>query len=168
MGGPAINRRGVLKGAGLFGAGAVAALAAQAALAREGDAASPDPAGGWEVTGTPATGTPGKLLVVFTSGGGVLRSNQNDFNPNSLASPSYGSWTRLGNAEIGITVRNFRYSSNGTPIGTSKIRVRVTLNNAADQFSGRGETQLLDLSGNVTATTTGTVDGRRISVEQMG
>jgi hypothetical protein len=162
---PTFNRRGALKGAGGIGAGVAAALAAHTALAREEDAASRDLAGGWEVTGTLTSGVSTKLLVVFAAGGGVVRSHQNDLSPSSLASPSYGSWMRLGNGEFGITVRNFRYNPNGTLVGTTKIRVRATLNDAADQFSGRGETQFLDLNGNVTAMIASTVDGRRIRVE---
>jgi len=102
----------------------------------------------------------------LTKGGGVLRSGQNDLRPTSLASPSYGSWAKLEEErQFGITVLNFRYSASGDLIGTTKISVRATLNQAGDRFSGRATTQLLDLNGNPTATLPGTVDAVRIKVE---
>ena len=72
----------------------------------------------------------------------------------------------MGEREIGITFKNFRYSAGGAALsGTSKIRVRATLNKAQDEFTGPFITQLLDLTGAVVKTITGTVDGRRIPVE---
>jgi len=67
--------------------------------------------------------------------------------------------------QIGITFRNFRYSATSDLVGTSKIRVRATLSEDGDGFSGAGNTQLFDLNGSVTATITFTVDASRIAVE---
>ncbi|HEY8816258.1 MAG TPA: hypothetical protein VIP57_14280, partial [Candidatus Dormibacteraeota bacterium] len=107
-----------------------------------------------------------KVLVVLADGGGALRSSQNDLKPASLASPSYGSWANLeAKRQIGITFRNFRYSATSDLVGTSKIRVRATLSEDGDGFSGAGNTQLFDLNGSVTATITFTVDASRIAVE---
>ena len=164
---PKIDRRGALKAAGILGAGAVAALVPTAAWASEGDDGATGVAGGWEVTVT-FPGGQSKVLILLTAGGAALRSGQNDLLSTSLASPSYGSWASQGKREIGITFKNFRYSSGGAALsGTSKIRVRATLNKAEDEFTGPFITQLLDLTGAVVKTTTGTVDGRRIQVEPL-
>jgi hypothetical protein len=161
-----LDRRTALKGAGLASVGALAALMPSQAWAIERPNEQDDPTGGWEVTGMIAGRPPFKVLVVLTKGGGVLRSGQNDLRPTSLASPSYGSWAKLEEEhQFGITVLNFRYSASGDLIGTTKIRVRATLNEAGDRFSGRSTTQLLDLNGNPTATLPGTVDAVRIKVE---
>jgi hypothetical protein len=44
--------------------------------------------------------------------------------------------------QIAITFRNFLYSGAGDLLGTSKIRVRATLSEDGDEFSGGGSTQL--------------------------
>ncbi len=166
MKGHLIDRRSALKGGGLIGAGAIAALMPTTALASEGRREQGDAAGGWDVTATVPGRPTAKVLVVLTTGGGVLRSSQNDLKPASLASPSYGSWANLDEErQIAITVRNFRYSASGDLVGTSKIRVRATLNEGGDRFSGGGNTQLLDLNGNITATIKFTVEASRIAAE---
>ena len=161
-----IDRRTALKGGGLLGAGAIAALIPTTALASQGQNGQRDAAGGWDVTVTVPGRPTAKVLVVLTNGGGALRSSQNDLKPASLASPSYGSWANLDEKrQIAITFRNFRYSAIGDLVGTSKIRVRATLNDDGDRFSGGGNTQLFDLNGNITATNSFTVDASRIAVE---
>jgi hypothetical protein len=168
MNGDVINRRSALKGAGLLGAGAIAALVPTTALASEGHKVQGDPAGGWDVTITVSGKPKAKGLVVLTDGGGALRSHQNDLKPLSLASPSYGSWANLGETrQIGITFRNFRYAG-ADLVGTSDIRVRVTLSADGNRFSGTAITQLLDLDGNITATINSNVDAIRITVELPG
>jgi len=161
-----LDRRTALKGAGLASVGALAALMPSPAWASERSNEKDDPSGGWLVTGMVAGRPPFKVLVVLASGGGALRFGQNDLRPASLASPSYGSWGNLEeDRQFGITVLNFRYSTSGDLIGTTKIRVRATLNDAGDRFLGTSITQLLDLNGNATATVPGTVDAVRIQVE---
>jgi len=161
-----VDRRTALKGAGLASVGALAALIPSQAWAAERPSEQDDPSGGWLVTGMITGRPPLKILVVLAKGGGVLRSSQNDLRPTSLASASYGSWAKLeADRQFGITVLNFRYSASGDLIGTTKIRVHATLNEAGDRFSGNSTTQLLDLNGNAAATLPGTVDGVRIQVE---
>ncbi len=161
-----LDRRTALKGAGLASVGALAALVPSQAWASERPNEQDDPSAGWVVTGMVAGRPPVKVLVVFAKGGGVLRFGQNYLRPTSLASPSYGSWVKLEeDRQFGITVLNFRYSTSGDSIGTTKIRVRATLNDAGDRFSGTSITQLLDLNGNATVTVPSTVDAVRIQVE---
>ena len=162
---PMIDRRGALKAVGVIGAGAMAALVPTAAWAKDGEDSAHGVAGGWDVTVTFTAGQ-SKVLIMLAAGGGAMRSGQNDHLTGSLASPSYGSWASLGEREIGITFRNFRYSTGGATLsGTSKIRVRATVNEANTQFTGPFITELFDLTGAVARTITGTVDGRRIPVE---
>lgn len=150
--------------AALGGIFVVRPMAAAPAQASRVDSEKRGPAGGWAVTVTFPSGQ-ANVLVLLTAGGGALRTSQNDFLSASLASPSYGSWTYLEKGRaIGIAFHNFRYRPDGL-IGTSKIRVRATLNEAMDEFTGPFTTQLLDLNGEVVATINGTVDGRRIQVE---
>ena len=161
-----IDRRSALKGGGLLGAGAIAALIPTTALANRGHEEIGDATGGWDVTVTVVGRPTAQVLVVLTSGGGALRSSQNDLKPASLASPSYGSWANLDEKrQIAITFRNFRYTATGDLVGTSKIRVRGTLSEDGDGFSGGGNTQLFDLAGNITATISFTVDASRIAAE---
>lgn len=161
-----IDRRSALKGAGLLGAGALAALMPANAFASRGQDEKGDATGGWDVMVTVPGRPTAEVLVVLTDGGGALRLSQNDLKPASLASASLGSWTNLREeGQIAITFKNFRYSATGDLLGTSKIRVRATLNEDRDGFVGGGNTQLLDLTGSITATITFTVDARRIAVE---
>jgi hypothetical protein len=161
-----IDRRSALKSGGLLGAGAIAALLPTTALASRGPNEQGDAAGGWDVTVTIPGRPTAKVLVVLTNGGGALRSSQNDLKPGSLASPSYGSWANLEEKrQIGITFRNFRCSAVGDLVGTTKIRVRATLTEDGDRFSGGGNSQLFDLNGSITATINFTVDASRIAVE---
>jgi hypothetical protein len=161
-----INRRSALIGGGLVGVGAIAALMPTTALASTGHDEEGDAAGGWDVTVTVPGRPTAKVLVVLTDGGGALRSSQNDLKPASLACPSYGSWANLEEkGQFAITFRNFRYSATGDLVGTSKIRVRATVNADGDGFSGSGNTQLIDLTGSITATISFTVDAIRVAVE---
>ncbi len=121
------------------------------------------------MTVTPSGPPAFQVLLVLTKGGGVLGSRQNDLKPSSLASPSHGSWAQLEDErQIGITGKNFRHSPAGDLVGSSKFRVRATLNEAGDRFSRPFTTQLLDLNGTVTATISGTVDASRIRIELPG
>ena len=114
--------------------------------------------GSWEITVMPDGGDPIVDLATFTRGGGIINSD-----PDPNLSTGHGTWVRTGGDEFGVTFVHF-LSSQGTALGTLKVRAVMQLDGSTDTFSGPFQTDVL-IGGNLVQTICGTVQGKRIGVE---
>src|SRR5689334_22790031 len=117
-----MDRRKVLKRAGVLGGAAMAAMTVSSALAEEDDT-SRTLEGGWMGTtdAGPGFGTFGALYS-FARGGGLVTSSSIDLAPRSLSTPGYGSWERVGDRRFAFTFDAFVFDQQGNPAGRVEAR----------------------------------------------
>ncbi len=171
---PKTHRRRVLGVA----AGGAAALAGVVLAGRSGAVARADAdqplVGSWMVVGTPTGAQPGppRILVSFTGDGVALRTAPlQQAAPTALGSDkmfistTHGAWARMDDGTFGMTWVGFAFDEAGKFLATQRVRVSVQLNEAQDGFTGPYKTDFIGADGQVVASISGTVEGRRILVE---
>ncbi len=138
-------------------------------------ATGPTLAGSWQFTLTPASPTlppaiPIPGLVTFTTDGSLVETNALEVVPSSgpsatptFSTPGHGIW------QPGPAVTNFFVqfisivaNPNGSLAGRNVTTMTVSVNSAGSQFSGSYTTTLVEPTGQVPKTTSGTVTGQRI------
>jgi len=164
------KRRHILKSAGALSAlGVLTALGQPMAAFAESTDAGQGPEGSWfyTVTATSSSGPPSTVLGLetYAAGGGYTETDQLSFMPATLATPGHGSWKLTGERTFLLTYITLNHDSNGTFQGTSKIRQVATLNQAGTAYSGSGNFDVYDVSGNVILSGTFTIRATRIRVE---
>ena len=144
---------GVMLGAGIA-AGSPAA-GAQAGRSLEGS---------WITDVTVAeTGERVVGLFTYTGDGGMVSTNTT----HPRWGPAHGAWVRTGEREFAITFQRLRFESDGTFIGTHKVRGRLTLNDALDEYSSQSLSEQFDRDGNLVSSGPTTGQAKRIKVEPM-
>jgi hypothetical protein len=158
-----LDRRQILKGAGVVGLGAFAALAPATVLAREGE--SEGLLGTYNAPHThetgPFAGTTTDGNITFTAGG-VLIADDTDQQATGL-----GNWVNHGENGFRFTFHTFVFFG-GVPKGT-KVKVRGQGTHDGDAIRGRFSFQVYDPSGNAIpgAAGSGSFGGARIPVEPV-
>jgi hypothetical protein len=128
-----LDRRDMLKGAGLIGAAALAALVPAGVAADDhqtaGDAGVQ---GTWLVDVFPAAGTnaPHKVLITYAQGGSIV-ATANDA-PGALL----GSWSHASANHAAFTFEGFSFDTGGHFIGTARVRGVAKYNPETDTISG--------------------------------
>jgi hypothetical protein len=159
-----LERRAVLRGAGIAGTGALLALTAPEALAHD-DIDADSIVGAWMVEVTPQGGPPPhRVLMLHTVGGGVVGSTSN---PPSGGSPVYGVWARSGRRQFHVTFLGFTFNDTGNSTGTVKVRTRSTLSADGRALDGTAIVTLHDPSGQQFAMFGSSFRGTRISLEPL-
>ena len=145
---------GVMLGAGIA-AGSPAA-GAQAGRSLEGS---------WITDVTVAeTGERVVGLFTYTGDGGMVSTNTT----HPRWGPAHGAWVRTGDREFAITFQRLRFDSDGTFVGTHKVRGTITLNEAADEYTlAPSLSELFDVEGNLVSSRPQTGEAKRIKVEPM-
>ena len=113
-----------------------------------------------------------RLLVSFTGDGVALRTApQQQAAPPALGTDrmfigtTHGAWAPLEDGAFGLTFIGFAFDSAGAFLAQQRIRVAVRLNEARDGFAGPFETDFVGADGQQLASSSGTVQGLRITVE---
>ncbi len=155
-----LDRRQLLKVAGVAGTGALAALAPTAALAESEEGRSI--VGSWlvNVTQTSGTGAPHQVLILYAPGGVVAGSSSND--PAGLI----GSWARTGENQSRATFLLFVFAS-GHSIGMLRVREEATVAKDGDHLTGRAVLEFIPSGGTPVPAGTTTFTGTRIKVESL-
>jgi hypothetical protein len=126
------------------------------------------PEGSWLVSVTATAGqqmVSFQLLETYDAGGGLVETDQTDFNPQFLISPGHGAWASTGEDHFTSTWLGFLFDAKGNPRGTEKIREVDTLSEGGDTYSGSGKFEVVDVNGNVIEAGTFTAHATRIHVE---
>jgi hypothetical protein len=137
--------------------------------------------GSWTMT-VLATSPPGlpslSSLITFTRGGEVVESRRGylPFSPFGpiLETAGHGVWDRMDPGDFAATFTllvqaapNNPVFVAGEPLGTDKIRLRLTIDGSGDSFAGVFVSEARDANGNVVFGAAGTVTGTRLPLEPL-
>jgi hypothetical protein len=142
----------VLFGLGLFGH-------ADAASCHKG------PEGSWLVTEITTSGPPTptiQALFTYDSGGGVVETDQLDFNPNALISPEHGAWKSTGENQFVAHLIDFHFDSKGNPAGTLQEQETNMLSEDGNTYTGSATFQQFDVNGKQIASGSFSIHATRI------
>lgn len=131
-------------------------------------ASNNSPEGSWIVNVTLTSAHPHvtfQALQTYDSGGGLVVTDQTDFNPNGLRSPGHGSWVSTGAGHFATTWLTFFFDAKGNPAGWAKIREVDELNADGNSFSGTGTVSAYNANGKLVFSGTSKLQGKRIRVE---
>jgi len=125
--------------------------------------------GSWEgvVTNTQGGPPPFRVLMNFTKDGGFTGSGDGD---NSVGSPQYGVWERIGgrnSRQFAVTFRQLFYDANANPTGSAKIRQTVILNWSGDTWQGPFKVEIFAPDGTLVFSGAGTATATRIQSEPL-
>ena len=111
-----------------------------------------------------------KGLWCLTGDGILVSSAQGDITPTPFPSSTsqYGAWSQTDGRQFAATFVSILYDvQTGENMGSFKLRQKMTLNNAGDEWDGPFKLNVLDPDGNVVATLNGTIHAKRITVEPL-
>jgi hypothetical protein len=110
-----------------------------------------------------------RVVASFTSDGIAIGSSEGDV---SLApdfptnTPQHGAWKYVGGQQFAVTLAAILYDvPTAESRGLIKIHLLVTLNKAADQFSGTARVEIFDPESNLVDTLSFGLHATRIDVE---
>jgi len=114
--------------------------------------------GSWVIV---PTGGPRRVhLLTFTADGAVVWSS-----PRGDTSGGHGEWVRTGDRTVTETAVASRHNAGGDFIGTTKVRMKLTLDATFDEVAGSGRSDDFDAQGNLVQSVKFTNHGTRIKVE---
>ncbi len=113
-----------------------------------------------QTEGTPA---PQRAIATYISDCTLVLINSNF----PAVTPAQGVWTPTGTREFAATWTHFRIDQQGRLAGTAKVRARLRLNEAEDQYTQEVVADLLDVNGNVIETRPSTRVFTRMQVEPI-
>jgi len=127
------------------------------------------PTGSWigVVTNTQGGPPPFRVLMNFTADGGFTGSGDGD---NSVGSPQYGVWERIGNRNsrrFAATFLQLFYDANANPTGSAKIRQTVILNSSGNAWEGPFKVDIFAPDGTLVFSGAGTATATRIQSEPL-
>jgi hypothetical protein len=104
-----------------------------------------------------------QLLFTFARGGGVMGDTMT---VDGEVTAAHGAWRRVGDREFALTFVFLGHADRSTYIRL-KVRSRVRLNEAFDQYRGVGQMDYFDEQGHLIRSVRSPVEGRRIQVEML-
>ena len=122
---------------------------------------------------------PFQALRTYADGGGYIETSSNSKNPQAPDSSGHGAWVSTGATDAGadgtggeartfaVTFLIQRFDSNGSLIGSIKVRETGTLSKTGDTYSALGKFEFLDLQGHSIASGLATAQATRIKVEPL-
>ena len=128
-----------------------------------------DLTGSWMgvVTAGPGGPPPFRVLMNFTADGGFTGSGDGD---NSVGSPQYGVWERVGGGNsrrFAVTFRQLFYDANSNSTGSAKIRQTVILSRSGDTWHGPATVDIFAPDGTLVFSGTATATATRIQSEPL-
>lgn len=148
----------VLFGLGLFGH----------ADAASGHRTVQRPEGSWLVTEITTSGPPTptiQALFTYDTGGGVVETDQLDFNPKALISPEHGAWKSTGGNQFVAHLIDFHFDSKGNPAGTLQEQETNTLSENGNTYTGSATFQQFDVNGKQITSGSFSIHATRIHAE---
>jgi hypothetical protein len=122
---------------------------------------APQPAGA-------RTQAPFIAVETFHADGSFIETSLTDYLP-PQGPPGQGVWERTGAREFALTIYGVTVGEVSNPQfqGTYKVRSKLTLNRAGDEFSGPFTIEIYDPAGSLAFTLEGTAQGRRARVDPL-
>lgn len=114
------------------------------------------------------TQAPFIAVETFHSDGTFTETSLTDFLP-PAGPPGQGVWAKSGAREFALTIYGVTVGDVTNPQfqGTYKVRSKLTLNRAGEEFSGPFVIEIYDTTGALIFTLEGTAQGRRARVEPL-
>lgn len=114
------------------------------------------------------TQAPFVAVETFHPDGTFIETSLTDYLP-PQGPPGQGVWAKTGAREFALTIYGVTVGDVTNPQfqGTYKVRSRLTLNRAGDEFGGPFTIEIFDPSGALVFTLEGTAQGRRARVEPL-
>jgi hypothetical protein len=165
-----VNRRQMLKGAGMFlGTGGALATLAMPAEAEKHNAEedADEIVGLWRtVVSAPDNSFPAfPAFEVWSAGGTFTGSGQPDLTPAALASTAWGAWNRVGKRRFHLVARFWTYNPDASPSGFASVDFLFTLSKDGNAYHGEGPTQFFDNNGSPLGPPSATFDdGTRVTL----
>lgn len=127
------------------------------------------PAGSWMgvVTNDAPGPPPFRVLMTFTGAGGFVGSGDGD---NSVGSPQYGVWERVGSENsrvFALTFHQLFSDANGNSTGSVKVRQTVFLGASGNDWHGPFTVEIFAPDGTSVFTGTGRASATRIQSEPL-
>ncbi len=147
----------------------ITAMTATAAFAQNNTPSWTSPTGSWQgvVTNMGGGPPPFRVLMNFTADGGFTGSGDGD---NSVGSPQYGVWERIGDKNsrtYAVTFRQLFYNPDSSSAGSARMQQTVILNEAGDAWSGPFVVRIYLADGTLVFTGNGTATATRIVSEPL-
>jgi len=133
-------------------------------------ASNVSPEGSWLANVTITSNHPPskfQALMTYDSGGGLVVTDQTDFNPQGLRSPGHGAWVSTGGGHFATTWLAFFFDAKGNPAGMVKVREVDTLSADGNSFSGSATFTAFDANGKPILSGTTLEQAKRIKVESV-
>ncbi len=110
---------------------------------------SQGPEGSWLVTATPSGPSPSPFQELYTyiPSGGVVETDETDFDPKAPSSPAHGTWKSIGEDRFASTVINFFFDAKGNPAGTVQVREIDTFSENGNIYTGSATFVSRNLAG---------------------
>ncbi|MDQ3817528.1 MAG: hypothetical protein M3362_07545 [Acidobacteriota bacterium] len=114
------------------------------------------------------TQAPFIAVETFHADGTFIETSLIDYIP-PQGPPGQGVWERRGSREFALTIYGVTVGDLTNPQlqGTYKVRSKLTLSHAGDEFSGPFTIEIFDPAGDLVTTLEGTAQGRRARVEPL-
>ncbi|MCA1816685.1 MAG: hypothetical protein LC746_09815 [Acidobacteria bacterium] len=114
------------------------------------------------------TQAPFVAVETFHPDGTFIETSLTDYLP-PQGPPGQGVWARTGEREFALTIYGVSVGSAINPQfqGTYKVRSKLTLSRAGDEFSGPFTVEIYDPSGALAASFDGTAQGRRARLDPL-
>lgn len=157
-----VTRRRLLQSAGVAGAVGLVALGAPNVAAAEEDKGG-SIVGAWKGSATFSKLPPFQILTSFADGGSLVSSGSIDLQPAFLSTPGYGAWKRNGSGKYAIKFDFFTFDSKANPAGSGEVKATITVD--GDEFHGSVTVQIIDLTGAVVFSDSGTLKATRIEAD---
>lgn len=107
--------------------------------------------------------TPTALLLTTFARGGTVIANGNNAQP-VLRSAWQGVWRRNAYLDFTSTWHRWNFDAAGNFTNRNELRMSLQVDGALETFTGTVEVLGVDQAGNVTATRSGTMRGRRLAL----
>lgn len=131
-------------------------------------ASNNSPEGSWIVNVTLTSSNPPfkfQALQTYDAGGGLVVTDQTDFNPRGLSSPGHGTWVSTGEGHFATTWLSFFFDAKGNPSGMAKVREVDTVSADGNSFSGSATVTAYNANGKPVFSGTSIEHGKRIMVD---
>jgi hypothetical protein len=123
--------------------------------------------GAWFVDVTPTLVPPFVSLGIFNRDGTLTNTSSSSLGV-PPESPGYGAWVKVGGQRFASTFHTVVGDGAGGLGGTQKVRALVTIGPSGDEFTGVFQVDVFfDAHGTLIVSDTGSVQGRRITVEPL-
>jgi hypothetical protein len=122
--------------------------------------------GAWSIDVTPTLVPAFASLGTFSADGTLTNISSPSLGV-PPESPGYGEWVQVGRHRFAVTFHTLMGDGAGNLAGRQKVRATITVGPKGDKLNGVFQVDVFDATGGLIVSDTGTVQGRRLTVEAL-